>query len=354
MASIRKKIILDKIAMLLIVIALALIGIVGLSMIYQSMHQIELICRTVNLDEKNHSLHDHLISSLNKKAIKTHRVASSVIVFGSVLLFIGALMFNRHLNDLIVRPISQIQEGIRQIENGNLKYRLKPDSCEDEFQTLATSLNNMASALQSAYDEAVSSYRQTLEALVVAIDAREHGTAEHSRRVVRYTEAIAKSMKMKEKDLEHTRLGALLHDIGKIGVPDGTLLYPGELSQNQRDRIKKHPLIGYEIVKRIPFLLPAADIILYHHEKFDGSGYPYGLESDDIPLSARIFAIADALDAITSDRPYHKAKSMSEAIDEISKSSGTHFDPKVVEIFLSKSLEFWENLKMSDVSNRAI
>src|SRR5205814_1731753 len=139
------------------------------------------------------------------------------------------------------------------------------------------------------------------------LDAREHETSDHSQRVVRYTVAIARRMSIPEDQIEHIGRGALLHDIGKIGVPDSILLKPGPLTNAEWTEMRKHPEVGYRILESIDFLRPAAEIVLAHQERWDGNGYPRGLTGESLPLGARIFMIADTLDAMTSDRPYRRA-----------------------------------------------
>ena len=179
-------------------------------------------------------------------------------------------------------------------------------------------------------------YDGTLEALVLALDARDHETRGHSFRVAQYVLAIARELGLEPDTPEWTDMhrGALLHDVGKIGVPDYILHKPGPLTPEEWDDMKRHPDIGHEMLKDIPFLAGAAAIVHCHHERFDGKGYPRGLGSDDVPLGARIFAAADAFDAMTSDRPYRKALPPELARDEIVRHSGTQFDPQIVQAFL--------------------
>ena len=182
--------------------------------------------------------------------------------------------------------------------------------------------------------EVQSAYRATMEALLTALDTRDTETEGHSERVAAYTMAIASRLKISEQELPHIERGALLHDIGKIGVPDVILYKPGPLTPEEWEIMKKHPEIGYRMCMKIDTLRPAAPIVLHHHERWDGKGYPYGLSGEEIPLGARIFAIADTLDAMTSDRPYRKALSFAQAREEIVRHAGTQFDPDLVKVFL--------------------
>lgn len=179
-------------------------------------------------------------------------------------------------------------------------------------------------------------YDGTLEALVLALDARDHETKGHSFRVAEYVMAIARQVGVEDGGQDWTDMhrGALLHDVGKIGVPDYILHKSGPLTPEEWNDMKRHPHIGHEMLRDISFLQGAAAIVHSHHERFDGKGYPQGLIGDEIPLGARIFSVADAFDAMTSDRPYRRALSPDMAHDEIVRHSGTQFDPDVVQAFL--------------------
>ena len=182
-------------------------------------------------------------------------------------------------------------------------------------------------------------YDRTLEALVTALDARECETGNHSQRVVRVTLAICDKLGIPGEERATIARGALLHDIGKIGVPDHVLLKPGKLTNEEWVEMRKHPDIGARILSGIDFLDEAAEIVRAHQERYDGKGYPRGLAGEDIPVGARIFAVADALDAIVSDRPYRRGQSIAHARAEITDGAGTQFDPKVVEAFMQLSDE---------------
>ncbi|MBV9789752.1 MAG: diguanylate cyclase [Chloroflexi bacterium] len=189
--------------------------------------------------------------------------------------------------------------------------------------------------LQTMNERLTDSYEATLQALTRALDTRDEETEEHSQRVKRYSQLTAQRMRLSAKEIEDIGRGALLHDIGKIGVPDAILLKPGRLTEEERALMRKHPEIGYRMIAHIPFLAEAAQVVLHHHEAFDGTGYPSRLSGNNIPLGARIFAVADAFDALTSDRPYRKALRVELAIAEIERCSGTQFDPQIVEAFLA-------------------
>ena len=185
--------------------------------------------------------------------------------------------------------------------------------------------------------------RGTIEALVAALDARECETHRHSERVTLYTRFLAEQMGVRGADLHDIYYGALLHDIGKIGIPDAILLKPDSLTKAEWRIMKRHPQIGQQILSNVDFLKPAADIVLTHEERFDGTGYPQGLREGEIPQGARIFAVMDALDAMAFDRPYRKAMPYEQIMEEIRKGKGIQFDPEVVDAFMvyASTFEQW-------------
>jgi putative nucleotidyltransferase with HDIG domain len=168
----------------------------------------------------------------------------------------------------------------------------------------------------------------------------------HSFLVAKYTRMLTKALGIKDGEfLMDIERGALLHDIGKIGIPEAILRKKSPLTEIEYEVVKEHPVLGFQIIKKCDFLKNASGVVLYHHERYDGKGYPYGLTADGIPLEARIFSIADTLDAITSDRTYRKGKSFRDAQNEILKDSGTQFDPDIVDAFLTVSEEQWLALR---------
>jgi putative nucleotidyltransferase with HDIG domain len=205
--------------------------------------------------------------------------------------------------------------------------------------------------LRTALKRVESTYDETLAALGAALDLRDNETAGHSRRVTRYCLEIAKALGCDNEELKQIERGSYLHDIGKIGIPDSILLKPGRLTPEERITMDSHVRIGYDIVSRIAFLARPADIVLTHQERFDGTGYPQGLVGAEISMGARIFSIADTLDAMTSDRPYRRALPFSEARDEIIRESGRQFDPEIVEAFLSIPEEAWTKIR-AEVAER--
>jgi putative nucleotidyltransferase with HDIG domain len=189
-------------------------------------------------------------------------------------------------------------------------------------------------------------YDSTLENLMTALDLRDVETFGHSRTVAKYSHMLARVLDIKDKTmLDNIRKGALLHDVGKIAIPDSILKKPGPLDENEWEKIRLHPTLGYGLVKEIKLLEEVGNIILCHHERYDGSGYPSGLKKEEIPLEARIFTLADALDAITSFRPYREQQDFKAARKEIQENKASQFDPHVVDAFCSLDLEMWEKIR---------
>jgi len=188
--------------------------------------------------------------------------------------------------------------------------------------------------LQDKNRELEEAYQATLEGWVSALDMRDKETEGHTQRVTVLTQRLAKTMGVNDDEMVHITRGALLHDIGKMAIPDGILLKPGALTDDERELIKQHPVYAYDMLRRIEFLLPAIDIPYCHHEKWDGSGYPRGLKGEEIPFAARIFPVIDVWDALTSDRPYRKGLPHDEVRERIKADAGKHFDPQVVDAFL--------------------
>ena len=203
----------------------------------------------------------------------------------------------------------------------------------------------LAGELRKA-SELEESYETTLENIMAALDLRDVETYGHSKTVSRYCHVLAQALDIKDPAaLDSIRRGALLHDAGKIAIPDSILKKPGPLTESEWEKVRRHPALGYGLVKDIKLVRETGNIILCHHEKYDGSGYPRRLAGEDIPFEARIFALADALDAITSHRPYRAPQDFGAARKEITANSGTHFDPKVVDAFLSLDTAVWEKIR---------
>ena len=198
-----------------------------------------------------------------------------------------------------------------------------------------------------ALREAARTHEGSLIALVAALDAREHNTQQHSLRVRAYSLRIGEELGLPHSRLRLLAQAALLHDVGKIGTPDHILLKPGHLTARERQIMQTHPEIGRRILSAVPFLRKVAEVVFSHREKFDGTGYQRRLSGQDIPLEARVFAVADVLDAVCSDRPYHAGINLEQAHDLIAKESGRHFDPTVVDAFFRISCSEWNTLRIS-------
>ncbi|MFY9554763.1 MAG: HD domain-containing phosphohydrolase [Blastocatellia bacterium] len=206
---------------------------------------------------------------------------------------------------------------------------------------LTVANTNLNSTLEKLY----LNYRATLRALAAALEARDVETKGHSERVVSYCLRLGKQIGLNGHELITLENGALLHDIGKIGVPDGILLKRGALTEDEWNYMRRHVDYGAQILRGIDFLEGAGEIVAQHHERYDGSGYPRRFEGDQICLGARIFAVADAVDAMTSDRPYRAARSFEDAAEELIRCSGAHFDPLVVQAFTELPLDGWREIR---------
>lgn len=210
----------------------------------------------------------------------------------------------------------------------------------DLLNTLATQAaiaienNDLLTSLKRSNEELVIAYDRTLEGWAYALELRDRETVGHSRRVTDLTMRLARRIGISGPELANIRRGTLLHDIGKMGLPDSVLLKKGPLTSEEEKVMQTHPQLAYDMLLAIPYLKPALDIPYYHHEKWDGTGYPHGLKGEEIPLAARIFAVVDVWDAVVFDRPYREAWTRQEAIEYIRDQSGIHFDPQVVEVFL--------------------
>jgi putative nucleotidyltransferase with HDIG domain len=269
-----------------------------------------------------------------------------------------------HLAFLVTTGVDDVDVGVQAMRSGADDYLVKPlresavvasleralhkrqleKQVENYRQHLEEMVAERTAQLQTALQRIERSYEETLQALGAAIDLRDNETAGHSQRVCRYSLQMAKAMGWSDKQLESLARGAYLHDIGKLGIPDGILLKSGPLTPDERQVMQRHSQIGFDIVKDIPFLADAAEIVLMHHESFDGRGYPRGLKGPEILLSARIFAVADTLDAITSERPYQRASSFESARETIRHLSGSRFDPQVVNAFLNIPESTWPTI----------
>lgn len=244
--------------------------------------------------------------------------------------------------------LDEIQASVaRAFEHHELRH-LK-DSYQFHMESLAA---ERAAEIDSALEEIESSYRITLKALVQALETRDFETHGHSERVVTFSLRLGHELGLDKEALRDLELGALLHDIGKIGVPDAVLRKPAKLNEDEWEKMRLHPLHGQKILRNIKFLEGAAQIVSQHHEKWDGSGYPYGLRGEDIDIGARIFAVVDAFDAMISDRVYRKGRPYKDAVEELERCAGTQFDPLIVEAFKHIPKEDWEILRERSIKDK--
>src|SRR5947199_2603359 len=266
---------------------------------------------------------------------------------------------------VMVTAVHDISVALAAIRNGAYDYLLKPFEREQLLATVRRALENRRLKMENrAYQTNLESlvakrtddlrramanlersYDITLEALGDALDLKDAETEGHSKRVTAFTIAIARAMGLPDDQIRVIARGAFLHDIGKMAIPDAILLKPGALNPEEIATMREHCYHGYQMLKKIPFLQEACDIVYTHQERFDGTGYPRGLKGNEIPLGARIFAVADTLDAITSDRPYRPAQSWQAAREEIYRWSGRQFDPEIVKVFSGMPDNIWQDLR---------
>jgi putative nucleotidyltransferase with HDIG domain len=266
---------------------------------------------------------------------------------------------------VMVTAVHDISVALAAIRNGAYDYLLKPFEREQLLNTVSRALENRrlkvenrnyqtnleslvkarTDQVQATLRELERSYDMTLEALGDALDMKDSETEGHSRRVTAYTIVIARAMGLPPEQIPTIARGAFLHDIGKLAIPDAILCKPSKLTTEEMAIMKEHCFKGYQIVKKIPFLVEACEIVYSHQERYDGTGYPRGLKGEEIPLGARIFSVADTLDAMTVNRVYRPAQSYQAAREEIVRWSGRQFDPDVVKAFVEIPEEIWNHLR---------
>ncbi|HUF77555.1 MAG TPA: HD-GYP domain-containing protein [Thermoanaerobaculia bacterium] len=274
-------------------------------------------------------------------ALEAARLAADLALVGLagllvavLLLWLGSRRFQRSLSDLTE---VMAETGA----NGRLT---QPKARGPGGPWVGTEVDELRSAfarLMKTVDESFRdrerSYVEAVGAVVAAIDARDHETTGHSFRVAHYALALARALEMGPDQIRAIEWGALLHDVGKIAVPDAILRKSGRLTEEEWHVMRQHPSWGFEMLADVQFLEPALEVVYSHHERWDGGGYPRGLRQGAIPLAARVFAVVDTYDSITSDRPYRRARSHPEAVTELCRVSGTQLDPRVVEAFIRLS-----------------
>ena len=321
--------------------------------------------KMISRDSNNVIYIEYDNSQLNKKLM--HNLL--ITVLSMMVAFIIATVFGIIANEYITKPINKIFLGIKNISNGNFAYKLNVDT-NDEFGILGDKFNEMIMVLEDLNEEREAqskeiiaqkdeisalyqqtnamnkelfnlldkqkvSYISTVKALANAIEAKDKYTEGHCKRVTKYCLAIAKEMKLSDEDINNIHFASLLHDIGKIGIPSSIINKNGKLTEEEYKIIKRHPQIGYDILKNVEFLKISNEIILQHHERIDGKGYPNSLENGNITLLGKILAVADSYDAMTSSRPYRFVPlTMEQALLELENNIGTQFDDQVVEVFI--------------------
>jgi putative nucleotidyltransferase with HDIG domain len=266
---------------------------------------------------------------------------------------------------VMVTAVHDISVALGAIRNGAYDYLLKPFEREQLLAVVSRALENRRLKMenrnyqlnleslveartvqwQAAMGNLERSYDITLAALGDALDLKDAETEGHSKRVTAFTIAIARAMGVPREQILVIARGAFLHDIGKMAIPDAILLKPAKLTADETRIMQEHAYRGYQMLKKIPFLAEAAEIVYSHQERFDGTGYPRQLKGEEIPLGSRIFAVADTLDAITSDRPYRPAQTLQAAKEEIERWKDRQFDPEVVKVFLEMPDKIWEDLR---------
>ena len=322
--------------------------------------QLGLPCETAaSGDEALHVLETHridaVISDLQMPGMSGMELLAKVkqIYPGTVFLMVtgvddtrvGVQAMRQGADDYLVKPL-QVDANI---VLASLTRALHVKRLEQEVENYRHHLEEIVAEqtqqLREALHQIERSYDHTLEVLGAAIDLRDSPTAGHSRRVFLYSIEIAKAMGGLESQMRNIAMGAWLHDIGKLAIPDAILLKPGPLTDEERAIMQRHAQIGYDLVKGIPFLADAAEIIFAHHERCDGSGYPRGLKTAEIPVGARIFAVADTFDAMTSDRPYRRALPFEASREVIERGAGKQYDSQLAREFLSIPEETWEVIR---------
>lgn len=290
---------------------------------------------------------------------------------GGIDLLKAAKVIHPDIAIILITGFADFEMAVDSLKEGAYDYLQKPFSLEEVSNSVRRALekrrllvenrkyqetleDQVASATQQltqALDTLHYNYHATLLALSTALDSREADTEGHTLKVTLYTRRLAKQVGVEDSDLQVIEQGALLHDIGKIGVPDRILRKCEELNEDEWALMRKHPEIGYRILSGIKFLRGAAKLVLQHQEKFDGTGYPAGLTGEEISLGARIFSVADVLDCMTSNRPFQRAATFEAARDEIVRVAGRQLDPGIVRRFLEIPLEEWTQIQL-DVSHQ--
>lgn len=282
-----------------------------------------------------------VVLNINKSVLVSaqRKMHQSIAWAFSVILLIG-MASTIFLSSFLTRPIKELSDGVKELKEGKVSRPLKVYS-KDELGRLTESFNEMSAMLTDQKNrlskyahDLEESYIATVKVLAAAIDARDHYTLGHSTRVARLSMELGEKIGLSKEELEELEIACLFHDVGKIKIPDSILLKEEELEEQEMAEMRRHPEYGAEILTKAPSLLKYIPVVRHHHEWYDGSGYPDGLQGDEIPVAAAITSLADAFDAMISDRPYRSGLSREEALRKIQELSGRQFFPDLVRIFV--------------------
>jgi putative nucleotidyltransferase with HDIG domain len=263
------------------------------------------------------------------KKIRKHHPDTEVVMvtaYASLDTARSAIRYGAH--DYLMKPFDK-DDVIQVVKRGLIK-RAKSEKSKSEIQQLRRTKKNLEDEVENAKRNFLTCYDGAIKALIQAIDAKDSYTYKHSEHVAELSKIIAKSLGLSDDMITKIEQAALIHDIGKIGVDEQILRKEGKLADSEFDEMKKHPVIGNRIVNSVPFMEGTTQVVLYHHERFDGTGYPEGLKGSDIPLHVRIVSVADAINAMSTDRHYRKALNSDYIIKELQENAGTQFDPEIV------------------------
>lgn len=283
--------------------------------------------------EQDHLKHGEQMTVTMNEAVDTRRLVNRIHLWGLTLAPLIGLFLIVYNARSIVRPIDKITDSALHVSSGDWTYRFDIKDGGEEIEHLSSAVNRMRNTILDKMDEVENLFHGSVKALASAVDAKSPWTRGHSERVTNYAIAVGSEMGLSEHELETLELSGLLHDIGKIGIVDSILNKAGKLSQDEINIMRLHPVRGAEILSHIEPLQFIVPVVRGHHESVDGSGYPDNLKGEGIPLLARILAVCDAFDAMTADRPYIKGMTKEAAMEELSRCSGTQFDPFIVDTF---------------------
>jgi putative nucleotidyltransferase with HDIG domain len=296
------------------------------------------------LSKKGDKIEIFMAHSVDLAASPLLGITRSLMFAGAALSILGALALAVLTGRAISRPLRRIAESCRQAQySGNFFDLELPSSRIEEIQSLGQTLKEALRTSEEGHSKLRQAYFQFMGAIVALLDARDRYTAGHSHRVSAYSEALARDFGLPQQQIDDIRIGALLHDIGKIGVPDEVLRKHERLTKEEFDLMKQHPTIGRKVLEQVVQFERYLDAVELHHENLDGTGYPRGLRGEQIPISARIVKVADVYDALRTDRPYRKGLPREQVHGILRDGAGTHFDRLLVEIFLTRSVPSFEH-----------